>query len=175
MRLGLITTGQGPRDQYAVYHQRLARTLGLSIETEMIHILDELDWPAIQPHLAKPGEDVLGAHVRVPGATGNRLGPGWAHVYVELAWSIAYFQAAIDRLVARGADCILLCCATKFDDGAFRSPVPLIRPSPIGWRSPTNRSKAICCRRPSACPERAKIWSSCGATGWARIPPIRRD
>lgn len=129
MRLGLITTGQGPRDQYAVYHQRLARTLGLSIETEMVHILDELDWPAIEPHLAKPGEDVLGAHVRVPGATGNRLGPGWAHVYVGLVWSIPYFQAAIDRLVARGADCILLCCATKFDDGAFRSPVPLIRPS----------------------------------------------
>jgi len=131
MKLGLITTGQGPRDQYAIYHQRLAAALGITIETDIEHILDPLDWDQIRPHVARDGALKLGAHVHVPGATGNRLGPGWDHVYVDMAWSIAYFQQAIDRLVERGATMIVLCCAAKFEDAAFRSSVPLIRPSTL--------------------------------------------
>lgn len=128
MKLGLVTTGQGPRSAYEEYFRGLGRALGLSFEIESAHILDPLDWTGIRPHLAEPGEAVLGAHVHVPGATGNRLGAGWDHVYVRLDWAMGHFQAAIDRLQASGAAVIVLCCGTEFAPGTFRSDVPLIAP-----------------------------------------------
>lgn len=133
MRLGLITTGQGPRLPYVLYHERLAAALGLTVEIDVRHILDGLDWDAIRPHLGGPDELRLGAHVHVPGATGNRLGEGWDHVYVRMDWSIPYFQKAIDDLVARGATCVLLCCAASFEPGALRCPVPLVRPATLAF------------------------------------------
>ncbi|MFC0407144.1 AroM family protein [Roseomonas elaeocarpi] len=139
MRLGIITTGQGPRDEYVHYHRGIASALGLTIEIIDEHILEELDWPAVRPHLGAEHEARLGAHVRVPGATGNRLGDGWDHVYVRLDWAIPFFQAAIDRLVARGATAVLFCCATLFEAGAFRCPVPLILPSRLMLAAVTDR------------------------------------
>jgi hypothetical protein len=131
MRLGIITTGHGPRDEYLHYHRGLAAALGLPVEVIDAHILEGLDWPQIRAHLGGPDEARLGAHVRVPGASGNRLGDGWDHVYVRLDWTLPYFQAAIDRLVAQGATAVLFCCATLFAADAFTSPVPLIRPSTL--------------------------------------------
>ncbi|MBE9604493.1 AroM family protein [Acetobacteraceae bacterium H6797] len=131
MRLGVITTGHGPRDEYVQYHRGLARALGLEIEVIDEHILEHLTWEEIRPHLGAEHEERLGAHVRVPGATGNRLGEGWDHVYVRLDWAIQHFQSAIDRLVARGATAVLFCCATLFKPDAFRCPVPLIRPATL--------------------------------------------
>jgi len=131
MRLGVITTGHGPRSEYAAYHRGLAAALGLTIDVIDEHILSPLTWNEIRQNLGEESEDRLGAHVHVPGATGNRLGGGWDHVYVKLEWATGYFQAAIDRLVARGADMVLLCCATRFADDALRCKVPLIKPATL--------------------------------------------
>ncbi|WP_431285201.1 AroM family protein [Humitalea sp. 24SJ18S-53] len=131
MRLGVVTTGHGPRIEYPAYHKGLAATLGVDLDVIDEHILEGLEWPEISQHLGGETEARLGAHVRVPGATGNRLGDGWAHVYVRLDWALAYFQAAIDRLVARGAHAVLLCCATDFAEDAFRCPVPLVKPASL--------------------------------------------
>ena len=127
MKIGLITTGQGPRD-YDRYFSGIARALGVEVEILSEHILDPLDWEQIRPHLAKGAAPVLGAHVHVPGATGNRLGEGWDHVYVDLGWAMQHFQSAIDRLEARGAGGIVLGCGTDFAPGQFRHAVPLIAP-----------------------------------------------
>lgn len=127
MKLGLVTTGQGPRD-YDRYFNGIAEALGLSVEIVSDHILDPLGWDEIRANLAAPGAPVLGAHVHVPGATGNRLGEGWDHVYVDLGWAMQHFQAAIDRLEAAGAQGILFCCGTEFTPDQFRSNVPLILP-----------------------------------------------
>lgn len=134
MKLGLITTGQGPRTAYEQYFAGIGRTLGLRFDIESAHILDPLWWDEIRPHLAAPGRPVLGAHVHVPGATGNRLGPGWDHVYVDLDWALAHFQTAIDRLAAAGADVIVLCCGTLFAPDQFRCPVPLVAPCDLVMR-----------------------------------------
>ncbi len=128
MQLGLITTGQGPRTAYEQYFRGIGRALGLDVAIESRHILDPLPWAEIALHLAAPGPPVLGAHVHVPGATGNRLGAGWDHVYVDLDWALDHFQAAIDQLAASGAEAIVLCCGTLFAPGQFRCPVPLIAP-----------------------------------------------
>lgn len=128
MKLGLITTGQGPRDSYEIYFAGIARALGLSVEVISEHILDPLDWSEIRPMLAEPGRPVLGAHVHVPGATGNRLGEGWDHVYIDLEAAMPWFQRAIDRLEARGATGIVLCCGTQFAPDQFRAAVPLLMP-----------------------------------------------
>lgn len=131
MKLGLITTGHGPRTAYEDYFSGLARSLGLQIEVISEHILDPLSWEEIQPHLAKEGQPVLGAHVHVPGATGNRLGEGWDHVYVDLEWAYQWFQRAIDRLQERGAQGIVFCCATQFTPDQFKATVPVIRPCDV--------------------------------------------
>jgi hypothetical protein len=128
MKLGLITTGQGPRAAYEHYFSGIGRALGLSLYVVSRHILDPLDWPEIKPHLGAGDRPVLGAHVHVPGATGNRLGDGWDHVYVDLEWSFAYFQRAIDDLEAEGVGAIVLCCGTEFAPDQFRANVPLIAP-----------------------------------------------
>nr|WP_245223885.1 AroM family protein [Rhizobium halophytocola] len=124
----MITTGQGPRIAYEHYFSGIGRALGLKCEVESRHILDPLTWDEIREHLAAEGRPVLGAHVHVPGATGNRLGEGWDHVYVDLEWAYGYFQRAIDELEAAGAGSIVLCCGTEFAADQFRAGVPLIAP-----------------------------------------------
>ncbi|EPX80378.1 AroM family protein [Salipiger mucosus] len=137
MKLGLVTTGQGPRD-YDRYFSGIARALGVEVEIVSDHILDPLGWDEIRPHLAEEGAPVLGAHVHVPGATGNRLGAGWDHVYVDLDWALPLFQDAIDRLEAQGAQGIVLCCSTDFAPGQFRAGVPLIAPCEAVMRVVSN-------------------------------------
>jgi len=144
MRLGVITTGHGPRSEYAAYHRGLAGALGLRLDILEDHILEGMEWPDISQHLGGEDEARLGSHVRVPGATGNRLGPGWAHVYVRLDWAMAHFQAAIDRLVARGADAVLLCCATSFAPDAFRCAVPLVKPAALMLAAVLDRVNTTC-------------------------------
>ena len=163
MRLGVITTGQGPRNEYAAYHRGLAAALGMQIDVIDEHILDGLSWEEIKPHLGTDEEDRLGAHVHVPGATGNRLGEGWDHVYVRLAWALPYFQAAIDRLVGQGADMVLFCCATRFPDTAFTCPVPLIKPATLMLAAVTERiHTAGPATRSGAQPLRFGLMSSVG-------------
>jgi hypothetical protein len=128
MKLGLVTTGQGPRAAYEHYFNGIGKALGLTLDVVSKHILDPLNWPEIQKNLAIGDRPVLGAHVHVPGATGNRLGDGWDHVYVDLEWAYQYFQRAIDELEAEGAGAIVLCCGTEFAPDQFRSNVPLIAP-----------------------------------------------
>jgi len=163
MRLGVVTTGQGPRHEYAAYHRGLAAALGMRIDVIDDHILDGLSWDEIKPHLGGDAEDRLGAHVHVPGATGNRLGDGWDHVYVSLPWALPYFQAAIDRLVTRGADMVLFCCATRFPDDAFICPVPLIKPATLMLAAVTERiNTAGPATRSGAQPVRFGLMSSAG-------------
>jgi hypothetical protein len=128
MKLGLVTTGQGPRTAYEHYFAGIGRALGLKLEIASKHILDPLDWTEIRDHLGGGDRPVLGAHVHVPGATGNRLGEGWDHVYVDLDWAYGYFQRAIDELQAEGAGAIVLCCGTEFAPDQFLCNVPLIAP-----------------------------------------------
>ena len=174
MRLGVVTTGHGPRAEYVAYHRGLGATFGIAgLEVLDDHILEGLDWTDIRPHLGAAEEDRLGAHVRVPGATGNRLGDGWDHVYVRLDWSFAYFQAAIDRLLARGADAVLLCCATDFPPGALRCPVPLVKPASLMQAAVADRALS------AAAPLRMGLTSSAGHARqdlalWRRQPFAER-
>jgi hypothetical protein len=121
-RLGIVTTGHGPRDEYIRYHERLLAHLGAPVEVVIRHALDGLSYEQLKPHIVGPGVLNLGAHVHVPGATGNRLGPGWQHLFFDLRHCVARIQAAIDALETEdGVDLVLLACAAEFPEGALRA------------------------------------------------------
>lgn len=128
-RLGIVTTGHGPRDEYVKYHERLLAHLGAPVKVVIRHALDGLSHNALKPWIVGAGTLNLGAHVHVPGATGNRLGPGWQHLFFDLDFCIARVQAAIDALeTEEGVDLVLLACAAEFPEGSLRARGPCVHP-----------------------------------------------
>ncbi|UFN48500.1 AroM family protein [Roseomonas sp. OT10] len=130
-QIGLITTGHGPRDEYVQYHRHLLGSLGQTVEIRIEHLLDGLSWPEIAPHTGGPEEVVLGAYVRAEGAVGPRMPNGTVHGYLRMDWAVTRVQAAVDRLVAGGADVIIFCAAAPLPVEGIRSPVPLLQPADV--------------------------------------------
>lgn len=129
--IGLITTGHGPRQEYIDFHRGVMRALGYEVEIVAEHLLDGLGWADIAPHTSGPEEHVLGAYVRADGAEGPKMPNGAVHAYLRRDWAAERVQLCIDRLVARGADVIVLCASAPFPKGVFKSPVPLLKPAEI--------------------------------------------
>jgi hypothetical protein len=128
-RLGVVTTGHGPRDEYIHYHESLLRSLGAQVEVVIRHIYEGLTLDDLIAHEVGRETPNLGAHVHVPGAVGNHMGDGWEHRFFSLDFAIGRVQAAIDRLEREdGADMVLLACAAGFPAGALSAETRLIDP-----------------------------------------------
>jgi hypothetical protein len=128
-KLGIITTGHGPRPEYLAYHTNAMRLLGVPVEVHMRHSLEELDGEAIDQMAPVGGEVAIGCHVRAEGRQGDRMGPGYREVLVSRTALIPLVQRRIRELEdVDGVDAIIYCCAEEYPDDAFRSTRPLIMP-----------------------------------------------
>lgn len=128
-RLGVVTTGHGPRDEYIHYHQNFLRALGAEVEVVIRHIYEDLTLDELVPHQVGKETPNLGAHVHVPGAVGNHMGDGWEHRFFELGFATERVQATIDRLETEDdVDMVLLACAAEFPEGAVSARTLLIHP-----------------------------------------------
>ena len=128
-RLGVVTTGHGPRDEYIHYHERILRSLGADVEVVIRHIYDGLSLDDLLPHQVGKETPNLGAHVHVPGAVGNHMGDGWEHRFFSLDFAIGRVQSVIDRLEKEDkVDMVLLACAAEFPEGSISAGTLLIHP-----------------------------------------------
>jgi protein AroM len=132
IRIGIVTTGQGPRDEYVIFHANLLKNLGVEAAIVCRHALDgmtdaELD--SIAPR-SGPGTPAIHANVRsdAPGAR-TSLGPGFRDVWLDRSLYFDLVQKAIDELAAEGVAAILLCVAEEVPGSSLRSPVPLVIPA----------------------------------------------
>ncbi len=131
-RIGVVTTGHGPRDEYVRYHQAALESLGAEIEIVTRHALDGLTSEQLEPHRVGAETPNIGAHVHVSGATGNRMGPGWEHRFYDLEFCLGRMQSAIDQLTgADAADLVILACAAELPDAALACDKLLIHPREI--------------------------------------------
>jgi protein AroM len=129
-RIGIVTTGQGPRDEYVNYHTNVLRHLGADdAEIFIRHALDGLTEAEIDSHAAKPGDWHIGCHVESPSSTGDRMGDGHKEVFVPREFMIERVQLAIDSLEAEDdVDLTIFCCAEEYPTDAFHSSKPVVLP-----------------------------------------------
>jgi protein AroM len=128
-KLGLVTTGQGPRNEYVAYHRNLLEHLGVRAEISIRNALDGLSREEIRAIEVGLGKRCIGCHVHQPGATGDRMGPsGWTEVRVNPQALTVRFQKCIDSLDAEGVDATILCCAEEYPLDAFHAKRPLVLP-----------------------------------------------
>lgn len=120
-KLGLITTGHGPRNEYVTYHRNLMKELRVGVEIKIAHALDGLSRDEIREIEARPGDIYIGCHIHEPGATGDRMGPGYGHVWIASRHLVPLFQKYLDSLEAEGVDATILCCAEEYPLDAFHS------------------------------------------------------
>lgn len=128
-KLGIITTGQSPRDEYVSFHRNALAALGLDVEVTEQACLDGLTRAEIALHEIAPEDGLgIGCYVHNTASDDRRMGAGWEEIFVAQDWYLERAQAAIDAHVAAGAEIILMCCAEMYPEGALSSPVPLLLP-----------------------------------------------
>jgi hypothetical protein len=127
-KLGLITTGQGPRNEYVRYHRDLLWKLGLDVKIEIRNAMDGLSQEQIEAMESTPGERYIASHYHKPGATGDRMGPGWGKVFTDEKPLIPLFQNCLDQLEEEGVDVTILCCAEEYPLDAFHATRPFLVP-----------------------------------------------
>src|SRR5258707_12560494 len=119
-KLGVVTTGHGPREEYLHYHQRLLRSLGADVDVVVRHIYEGLTLEDLLPHEVGKETANIGAHVHVLGASGNHMGDGWEHRFYALDCATRHVQRTIDLLEKEdGVDMVLLACAAEFPEGTL--------------------------------------------------------
>ncbi len=127
-RLGIVTTGQGPRTEYVEFHRRLLASMGVSVEVADRHILDGLTDAELERLAPSGDEPVIHCNVRSPGSK-SRLGPGWRDVWITRAASVPRVQACIDDLENQEhVDVTIYCVGEEYPPGTFHSRRPLILP-----------------------------------------------
>jgi AroM protein len=129
-RLGLITTGHGPRKEFINYHGNVLAALGLSdAEIVIRHALDGLTWDEMVAISAQDGEIGIGCHVNVGDEAGDRMGPGYRGVTIEREKLVPIFQQKLNELETdENVDATILCCAEEYLPGALKSVRPLVWP-----------------------------------------------
>jgi hypothetical protein len=128
-KLGVVTTGHGPREEYLHYHQRLLRSLGADVDVVVRHIYEGLALADLLPHEVGKNTANIGAHVHVPGAKGNHMGDGWEHRFFALNFATKRVQQTIDLLEKEDdVDMVLLACAAEFPEGTLTGETLLVHP-----------------------------------------------
>lgn len=129
IKVGIITTGQSPRNEYVSFHTNALAAMGLEVEVTEKACLDGLTRAEIAEHEISP-EDGLGIGCYVHNTTPDdrRMGAGWEEIFVAQGWYLERAQEAIDAHVAEGAEIVLMCCAEMYPEGTFTCPVPLLLP-----------------------------------------------
>jgi hypothetical protein len=130
-RLGLIATGQGPRNDYITFHQGFLRSLGLEVEILLKCMLDGRTAGEIAALAPEPSDTAIHGYVRRPGSMNRRFGPDWAEVWMTRASTIPLVQACIDDLEREHVDAIIYCCAENYPDRSFRTITPFILPGRV--------------------------------------------
>ena len=125
-KLGLITVGQGPRDEFVAYHRNLLQHLGVAAQIEMRHGLEGLTRDEMRTLEALPGEACISGRIHEAGASRDRLPQSL--VRVRSAALTPRFQACIDDLEAAGVSATILCCAEEYPPDTFRAARPFILP-----------------------------------------------
>jgi protein AroM len=129
IKVGIITTGQSPRNEYVSFHRNALKSLGLDVVVTEQACLDNLTRAEIAAHEIKPEAGLgIGCYVHNTTPDDRRMGAGWEEIFVDQPWYLERAQAAIDAHEAAGVDIILMCCAEMYPEGALHASVPLLLP-----------------------------------------------
>jgi protein AroM len=132
VRIGIVTTGQGPRDEYVAFHTNLLRALGVEVEIVARHALDGASDAELDAIAPREGAGTPAIHANVKSdAQGARtsLGTGYRDVWLDRSLYFDRVQTALDELADEGVSAILLCVAEEVPGTALRSRVPLVIPA----------------------------------------------
>jgi len=141
-RLGVVTTGHGPREEYVEFHKRLLTALGADVEVFVRHIYEGLTLKELYPHEVGKETPNIGAHVHVPGAVGNHMGDGWEHRFYALDFATARVQETISLLEKEDrVDLVLLACAAEFPHGSLVADTILIHPRELLFQTAENLTR----------------------------------
>jgi len=128
-KIGIVTTGHGPRDEYIHYHSSFLEHLGAEVTVVTRHALEGLNLENLRPHFVDGSKPNIGAHIHFPGATGNQYGPGWDHPFLELGFAVERMQDAVEKLEHEDkVDIIVLACAAEIPVNAIHTELFLLHP-----------------------------------------------
>jgi len=129
VKVGIITTGQSPRNEYVSFHTNALNAMGLDVVVSEKACLDGLSRAEIAEHEILPADGLgIGCYVHNTTPDDRRMGAGWEEIFVTQSWYLERAQSAIDAHIAEGAEIILMCCAEMYPEGALHSSVPLLLP-----------------------------------------------
>lgn len=127
--VGIITTGQSPRNEYRSFHQNALKALGIDVTVTEQACLDGLTREEIRAHEISPADGLgIGCYVHSEVPADRRMGSGWEEIFVDQTWYLERARDAVHRHEEAGADLILMCCAEMYPENTFRSKVPLLLP-----------------------------------------------
>lgn len=128
-KVGIITTGQSPRNEYRSFHRNALKAMGLDVEVVEQACLDGLTRAEIAKNEIKPEQGLgIGCYVHNTTPDDRRMGKGWEEIFVDQTWYLKRAQAAIDAHERAGCDIILMCCAEMYPEGALKSRIPMLLP-----------------------------------------------
>lgn len=128
-KVGIITTGQSPRNEYRSFHRNALKAMGLDVEVVEQACLDGLSRAEIAKNEIKPEQGLgIGCYVHNTTPDDRRMGAGWEEIFVDQTWYLKRAQAAIDAHERAGCDIILMCCAEMYPEGALKSRIPMLLP-----------------------------------------------
>lgn len=129
-RLGIVTTGTGPRPEYEEFHSRLLADLGLpDVEVVARHALDGLGDAEIDA--LAPRDDMAAIHTYVHSDDpGDRswIGSGRREVWIDRSHFIDLAQGCMRKLGDAGVDAGILCIAEEMPGYAFSTSFPMVFP-----------------------------------------------
>jgi protein AroM len=112
-RIGIITTGQGPREEYDAFHSAAFAAMGAKVEVVSRHVLDDVDPREL--HDLEPIDGAPAIHANVRGAESDvsTLGPGWRNVWLDRGKYVERVQLALDSLESESLSIAIVCVAEE--------------------------------------------------------------
>ncbi|MCW2529254.1 MAG: hypothetical protein JWM76_4114 [Pseudonocardiales bacterium] len=127
-RLGIITTGGGPRPEYDDFHARLLAGIGFpGVEIVSRHALDGLTEEELVAYEPQPGKPAVHANIKSPGNRTN-LGEGWRDVWLDRSLYLDRVQLALDELETEGVDAAIVCIAEELPGHSLQASFPVVIP-----------------------------------------------
>jgi protein AroM len=127
-RIGVITTGQGPRVEYEEFHQSLFATMGADVTIISRHVLDNVDADEIKNFGPASGAPAIHANIRGSNTDFSTLGRGWRNVWVDRSIYVERVQLALDSLRAENVNVAIICVAEELPVESLYFDGPLVVP-----------------------------------------------
>jgi protein AroM len=127
-RIGIVTTGQGPREEYDLLHASVLEQLGVEIDVVSRHVLDGLGPQELRNLEPFDGVAAIHANVRSDVSDVTTLGSGWRNVWLDRDKFVDRVQIALESLEGEGVCAAIVCVAEELPEDRLHFSQSLLVP-----------------------------------------------